>query len=449
MQLRTFVSPRFVRSGLVCLAAAIATSFPLTNCWPAPTQQAAQGTAKLAEVTVEGSKKMSPEEVAAACGLKIGSDVTKDDLQGAANKLAQLGTFGSVNFHFETKPDGVHLHFTVTDSAAPPVFYDNFPWFTDDELNAAAREAVPYFDGTVPAEGKEANDIAKALEKLMTTRGVYGNVLHLVVDKPGGGGSRLQFNVEGSPVELAKLNFTDPGAGIMIEAGAHLPDVVGHPYSRYALELFAFEQIRPAYLQAGHLKVAFGEPQPKFEGSAPVGTQKSVTATLPITPGPVFRLGSITWAGNTALSATALNTLNKIAPNGVADGMALQATWQAVAREYAQIGYLDAKVDAEPEFGDGALRVNYTVKIEEGPQYKMGQLVVTGLSLDAEKRLRAAWAMQPGAVFDQAYYESFRDKLEKPSPTIFGSLPVHYDKEGELLKKDPDKKTVDVLLDYQ
>jgi outer membrane protein assembly factor BamA len=442
--------PRHARSGLVYLAAAaIFVLCAMIGSWPAMAQAPAQGSAKLAEVTVEGSKKMSPEEVATACGLTIGADVTKDDLQAAANKLAQLGTFGSVNYHFETKPDGVHLHFTVTDSSAPPVFYDNFPWFTDDELNSAARQAVPYFDGTVPADGKEANDIAKALEKLMVTRGVYGDVRHVLVDTPGGGGSRVQFNVDGSPVQLAKLNFTDPGAGIMIAAGAHLPDVVGHPYSRYVLELFAYEQIRPAYLQEGHLKVAFGVPQAKFEGTAPVGTQKSVTATLPITPGPIYRLGSINWSGNTALSTAALNTLNKIALNGVADGMALQGTWEAAEHEYAHIGYLDAKVDAEPQFDDANSRVSYAVKIAEGPQYKMGQLIVTGLSLDAEKRLRAAWALQSGLVFDQAYYEQFRDKMQKPNPAVFGSLPVHYDKEGELLRKDPDKKTVDVLLDYQ
>ena len=174
-----------------------------------------------------------------------------------------------------------------------------------------------------------------------------------------------------------------------------------------------------------------------------------MSATLPITPGPVYRLGRITWGGNTALSAAALVTLNKLAPNSVADGMALQGTWIAVTQEYSHVGYLDAKVDAEPQFDDADSRVNYTVKITEGPQYKMGQLIVTGLSLDAERRLRAAWALQSGLIFDEVYYEQFRDKLEKPNPTIFGSLPVHYDKEGELLRKDPDKKTVDVLLDYQ
>lgn len=437
-----------VLRGTVCFVA-LALTAALFAVRFASAHQTAAGSAKIAEVTLEGSKRMTSDEVSVACGLKPGDVVSKEDLQAAANKLAQLGTFASVSFKFETKPDGVHLHFVVADSQAPPVVYDNFPWFTDDELSAAIRQAIPYFDGTAPAEGKAADDMAKALEKLLVTRGVYGSVTHSITDSPGGGGSRLQFNVEGAPVQLAKLNFTDPGAGIAVEAGAHLPDVVGHAYSRYSLELFAFEQIRPAYLEAGHLKVSFGEPQAKFEGTAPVGVQKTVSGTLPITPGPIYRLGEITWSGNSALSNAALNSLVKVAPNAVADGMALQAAWQAASRAYSHIGYLDAQVEARPQFDDANSRVTYAVKITEGQQYKMGQLVVTGLSLDGEKRLRQAWALESGAVFDQAYFESFRDKLSKPNPAVFGSLPVHYDKEGDLLRKDTEKKTVDVLLDYQ
>ena len=108
---------RGVALSAAVLAFALACACMVASaCAIAATQQAqapALGSAKLAEVTVEGSKKITPEEVTAACGLKLGADVSKDDLQAAANKLAQLGTFGSVSFHYETKPDGVHLHFTV------------------------------------------------------------------------------------------------------------------------------------------------------------------------------------------------------------------------------------------------------------------------------------------------------------------------------------------------
>jgi outer membrane protein assembly factor BamA len=412
-------------------------------------QTQSPASAKIAEVTGEGSHRMTSAQIAAASGLKPGDAVGKDELQAAANRLAQLGIFGAVNYRFETKTDGVHVHFDVKDGSTARVAYDNFPWFNDDELNAAIRQSDPAFDGTAPTEGQLVNEMAKTLEKLLVTRGVYGSVEHSVIDAPDGTGPRVQFSVAGSPVQLGKLAFTDPAAEIMAQVAARLPDVVGKPYSRFTLGLFAVEQIRPAYLQAGHLKITFGTPQAAFPGAAPVGTQKSVTATLPVDPGPVYHFAGVTWAGNSALSSTALNTLLHVALNDIADGMQIQAAWVNVSAAYAHIGYLDANIDPQATFDDASGKVTYAVRINEGPQYKMGELVVTGLSLEAEKRLRAAWAMQAGAIFDQTYFESFRDKLEKPNPAIFGNLPVHYDKEGELLRRDENKKTVDVLLDYQ
>ncbi len=436
---------------LAFLSAMIFTFLFSPNISSAQTQSpaTAPATAKVIEVTGEGSQKMNSAQIAAASGLKIGDSVGKDALQAAANRLAQLGVFGAVSYRYESKPDGLHVHFEVKDGSLAPVAYDNFPWFTDDEINAALHQAFPAFDGTAPTEGKLVDEMSKALEKLIMTRGVYGAVEHTVTDAPDGSGSHVQFSVAGSPVELAKLNFSDPAAEIMAQVATRIPDVVGKPYSRFALELFASEQVRPEYLKLGHLKVTFGTPQSAFTGTAPVGTQKSVTATLPITPGPIYRWGGITWKGDAALSPTALNSLLRIAPNAVADGMQIQAAWVAVARAYSHIGYLDAKVEPEAAFDDSANKVSYAVRITEGPQFKMGQLVITGLSLEAEKKLRAAWAMQPGSVFDQTYFEEFRDKLVKPNPAIFGNLPVHYDKQGEFLRRNDDAKTVDVLLDYQ
>jgi len=56
----------------------------------------------------------------------------------------------------------------------------------------------------------------------------------------------------------------------------------------------------------------------------------------------------------------------------------------------------------------------------------MGDMVITGLSVDAEMRLRQAWQIAPGQVFDDGYYESHLEILAKPSRDIFGELPVHY-----------------------
>jgi outer membrane protein assembly factor BamA len=123
--------------------------------------------------------------------------------------------------------------------------------------------------------------------------------------------------------------------------------------------------------------------------------------------------------------------------------------WQDIESAYASHGYLDAKISPQPQFDDAAHRVSYYVSIVEGSQYRMGEMIVTGLSLDAEKRLRQVWLIAPGQVFDNSFFDRLAKELAKPSVEIFGEMPVHYTQFGHFLRPDTEKHTVDVLLDFK
>jgi len=77
----------------------------------------------------------------------------------------------------------------------------------------------------------------------------------------------------------------------------------------------------------------------------------------------------------------------------------------------------------------------------------MGEMVVTGLSLDGEKQLRHAWQLAPGQIFDNSYFEKLLKVLARPRPEIFGDMPIHYTQCGHWLRPNTDGHTVDVLLD--
>lgn len=412
-------------------------------------QSAPSGSGKIASVDGTGSTKFSSDQIAIASGLKAGDSVTKEDLQAAANRLAQIGIFSNVSFHYDTKDGGVHLHLEVQDAPTAPVEYDNFPWFTNDELTAGIRAEFPFFDGTAPQQGSMLDAMAADLQKLLPQKGAHGTVQHALLHRPDDSGMFMQFSLVGGSVKLDALKFGDELATTSPELKVRLSDLVGGAYSRLAIEMFAFEQVRPVYLAAGHLKVAFGEPQATLGPAAGTVAPIGLTATLPITTGPLYHWGGITWSGNSALSTTGLNSTVKLAANATADGNQIQALWLTIAQEYSRIGYLDAKVDAQPQYDDTAGKVSYRVEITEGPQFHMGQLIVTGLSVEAEKKLRDAWTLHPGAVFDELYFEGFRDGLQHPTANVFGSIPVHYDKMGDLVRRDDEKKTVDILLDFQ
>ena len=113
---------------------------------------------------------------------------------------------------------------------------------------------------------------------------------------------------------------------------------------------------------------------------------------------------------------------------------------------YGKLGYLDVKVDPAPAYDDSSARVSYNVTITEGPQYRMGQLILTGLSMEGERRIRNAWRIPAGDVFDKDVYEQF---LSSGIAQAFIGLPVHYEKIGRFLQQDPKTGKVDVMIDFQ
>jgi outer membrane protein assembly factor BamA len=403
----------------------------------------AEGNGKLESIKITGSTKYRSEQVASQTGLSPGTTITKGDLQRGADRLAQLGLFASVQYRFASEDTGVRAEYQVTDAPTVPVRFDNFPWFADDELSAALKKDVPLFDGTAPEHGSLLHEMSNALELLLQTRGVNSSVSSALTTAPATDARIMQFHAEHAGVNIASVEFSDPLAQGDRGVQQRLGDVVGQQFSRTLVELFEFEQVRPVYLSHAFLRVRFGAPVPRITGS---GASARVTVVAPIEPGPAFAWNGVVWTGNASISSAVLNGIIALKPGDPADGMKLEAMWEGVREEYTRRGYLDVNLSAVAQFDDNTKRVTYSVSITEGPLFHMGKLILTGLSIEGERRIRAAWGIAEGAAFNKEIYEEFASTGIKQA---FTGLPFHYENVGRFLQEDPKNGTVDVLLDFQ
>jgi len=178
-------------------------------------------------------------------------------------------------------------------------------------------------------------------------------------------------------------------------------------------------------------------------------TDAAVDLLIPVMPGPVYSWKNVSWQGNSAFTSAMLDSAIALKSGDVANGMKIESEWQRIESEYTRHGYLEVKITPQAQFDDVAHQVSYRVNIVEGPQYQMGKMVITGLSLDAEKRLRHVWLNAPGQIFDDGYYKHMVNELKKPSPDIFGEMPIHYTEFGHWLRPNTAQHTVDVLLDFK
>jgi outer membrane protein assembly factor BamA len=406
-------------------------------------------TAALREIRADGLKSLTQPQILTISGLQIGAEVGRDDLQAAADRLVQSGLFAHVTYKFQSRADGLIVTFQLEETERIPAYFDNLPWFTDGELNDAIRAKLPSYNGTLPAAGAVVDQAAEAAGEFLAMHGLQAAIEHQVVANPNGDGNIQEFHIDGAALKISSLEFGDATLNSSKVVQQALAELKGKPYSRMAIDLFLTEQVRPIYLKQGYLRAKLGPPEIRLTGNPNQKLPEQIPVFVPVTAGAVFKWKGAQFTGNSLLSTATLTSELGLKTDDVADGMAIEAGLDRIREEYAHVGYLEAKIDPVASYDDQAHAVSYKVRIEEGTSYKFNALTITGLSPTAEKRLREAWSIPQGELFDKATYEDFLTKLETKPAEIFHNLPVHYENVGHWIQPDEGNHTVDVLLDFK
>jgi len=407
------------------------------------------GASTLRELHAGGMKTIAETNVLPLAGLQTGSQVTRKDLQAAADRLVQSGLFAKVKYDFHTTPEGVTVTFHVEEASRIPAYFDNFPWFSDGELSAAIRTRFPFYDGSLPEAGDAVDQAGDALKNLLASHGLQVAVEHQVLANPLSEGTVQEFQIQGAALRIAKIEFSDASVNSSPTVQQHLSELLGKPYSRMTLDLFLSENVRPYFVRQGFLRSKLGPPEVRLTGNPNQKLPEEIPVYIPVVAGAVYHWKTLEWSGNSVLSTITLTSVAGMKPGDLANGMDMEAGWDRVREEYAHRGYLEAKVDPSPAYDDQGHTVSFDVKVDEGKQYKFGVIVVTGISVSAERRLRERWPIPGGEIFDKTKYEEFLATLESHPEKIFGDLPLHYENVGHWVRTDAGLGIADVLLDFK
>lgn len=330
-----------------------------------------------------------------------------------------------------------------------PVIFDNFIWFTDEQLFSAVRREVPAFSGRVPAAGKMTEAITRALQQLLTEQKIAGAVEYTALGDLSGQTLGHVFSVTG--IKMPTCNFHFPGARNISEAklgAASKEEIADTDYSRELIRGLAGSKLFSMYREVGQLRAKFGA----ATGKPDPACKNGVEVTIPVDEGLIYSLGRVDWSGASALTADELNKTLGVNTGEVVNGLKFDKGLLAVTKAYGRQGYLTARTQATPEFDDSAQKVTYRIDILEGPQYRMGGLLFKGLTERDAKALRGAWSLRRGEVFDMGYVmeDFFRNDLGNALRNLYeerqalGKPPPRVD-----VKLHPNKETlsVDVTLE--
>ena len=407
-----------------------------------------QQSARLQKVEVTGLKRMTADQVITLSGLQIGQAVDGTVLDAAANKMMQSGLFRRLGYHTRNTKDGAIVTFDIEESAVSlPVVFENFVWFTDDELLAGIRQDVPFFNGTAPATGDTTDKIAAALQRLLATRHINARVEYLPYvsqDK-----QELLFTVRGARIPICSLHF--PGASAIPEAQLvnASREILNTEYSKKDIATFAPIKLIPLYRHLGYLRAEFQPATVSMENSA--ACPSGVSVTIPVAEGTVYTWAGSEWNGNEKLTVDDLAGALGMNPGEVADGLKIEKGLKAVRRAYAGRGYLSAQVKESIEFAEGAPRVRYIFNISEGPRFFMGNLIISGLAPTDAEALKSKWILGSNSVFDETYIDQFRQTALREFMAGLiqrsrGAARTHVEVQT---RPDATKLTVDVLINFK
>jgi outer membrane protein insertion porin family len=217
---------------------------------------------------------------------------------------------------------------------------------------------------------------------------------------------------------------------------------------RPQLSLQTIETLRAAYHKDGYYGV-------EIEPSLEIDADNEATITFRIEEGRKIYIRNIRFEGNTVLSDRALRKsietrqrwfLSWLTGRGTFQEEILQNDLEILADQYYNRGYIQVRV-LQPEviFSEDRRSLEIVIEIEEGEQFRVGQLEFRGDLIEDLDLLRSRVRFQTGEVFS-------RQRLRQSILSIndfYADMGYAYVNVSPLTRIDMEKREVDVVFDIE
>lgn len=144
------------------------------------------------------------------------------------------------------------------------------------------------------------------------------------------------------------------------------------------------------------------------------GAFQAINLTFHIVPGNQYRLGPMLWKGNSAISAGELERAVGVQAGEifrrkhVADGLS------SVNNLYLSHGYINVTLVPYPTLDENRKIVSFEIDIEEGKQFRFGELATHGIEDQHRRILLSAWSQLRGKTYSPRQADEFFQSFFKP-----------------------------------
>ncbi|HWE87750.1 MAG TPA: outer membrane protein assembly factor BamA [Terracidiphilus sp.] len=424
----------------------------------------AQQANTVVEVRVIGQRRIPKETILARLFTHVGDQYDPVSIERDFNSLWNTGYFENLRIEREDTEKGVILDVYVTEKPTiREINYKGLNSFSvSDALDRFKKEKVgltveSQFD---PTRIKHAEAVLREME---AEHGHQFATINTQVKTIPPASVQVNFNIkEGPTVKVGNIHFTGNKhvSSLLLRRSMTNLKPIGIPYSIIFENIFAktfdsskleedSERVRQAYRDRGYANAAVEEPQTQIRDEGGLNwftfrprRGKRIDILMPIEEGARYRLGTITFTGNKAIT----NTRALRAQFNVKDGDWFNATvlgkgLENLKKAYGALGYINFAAIPKPVYDDQKHVVSFEVDIDEGKQFYVSRIEFQGNTVTRDKVVRRELLLEEGQVYNSQLWEYSLLRLNQLE--YFEPLRVEQDSEAH---QDAEAGTVDLLL---
>lgn len=144
-----------------------------------------------------------------------------------------------------------------------------------------------------------------------------------------------------------------------------------------------------------------------FETIDPLTRTKHISVEADINEGQVYKLAQVDFVGQRTFSAVELRNAFSLRKGQTFKRKSIATGFGSIRKLYSKNGFGDSFLTANDTPNSGNSTVNLTLTVVEGPQYRMGKLMVLSNQKELGERLQTAWHIPEGTIFDFGYPDEY------------------------------------------
>ncbi len=372
------------------------------------TVASAQITYTAAKIVFNHPGPYSQAQLETAAGIRAGTKFNADDLGNAAQHLVDTGYFDNVGATLTGNVTSATVLFDIepTDSTRMlHVGFENFVWLSHSEIEDALHAKSPLFDDYLPESSPLADIFNAALVDALAAKGVTAKVAHDTVEPTMLRPERsLEFRISAPAIRVAnvKLGGVQPDLVPLIQKSVNA--AAKAPYDEGLAGITTADRILTPLLDAGYAQATLSDISlvPSFTGNA-----ASVVLSATLTPGDIYHVSKIDFAGTPLLSAGSFAASERLHPGDLASRALLLETLAPLDLVYRKQGYMDVIIDVRPTADLATHQVAYTVSVKPGEQYRVKEVTAKNLDPAARADFDRGYLMKTGELYNPDYLAHF------------------------------------------